>query len=75
MQTRGFGLLDLGYKNEVEAWAAGGSGALLKTTDGGKTWVRDRVADNLAANLYNVKFLNGNGFILGNDGVLLRYVA
>ncbi|CAI5478190.1 unnamed protein product [Closterium sp. Yama58-4] len=73
--SRGFGLLDLGYKNNDEAWAAGGSGVLLKTADGGKTWVRDRVADNLAANLYNVKFIYGKGFILGNDGVLLRYTA
>ncbi|GJP54204.1 hypothetical protein CLOM_g13299 [Closterium sp. NIES-68] len=73
--SRGFGLLDVGYKNNDEAWAAGGSGVLLKTADGGKTWARDRVADNLAANLYNVKFIDGKGFILGNDGVLLRYVA
>lgn len=45
--------LFLGHQNE--AWAAGGSGVLLKTLDGGKTWIRDRVADNLAANLYSVK--------------------
>jgi photosystem II stability/assembly factor-like uncharacterized protein len=38
-----------------EAWAAGGSGVLLKTTNGGKTWVRDKAADNIAANLYSVK--------------------
>lgn len=38
-----------------EAWAAGGSGVLLKTTNGGKTWVRDKAADNIAANLYDVK--------------------
>lgn len=38
-----------------EAWAAGGSGILLRTTNGGKTWVRDKAADNIAANLYSVK--------------------
>jgi photosystem II stability/assembly factor-like uncharacterized protein len=38
-----------------EAWAAGGSGILLRTTDGGKSWVRDRVADQIAANLYSRK--------------------
>ena len=39
-----------------EAWAAGGSGILLRTTDGGKSWIRDRVADQIAANLYSVKY-------------------
>jgi photosystem II stability/assembly factor-like uncharacterized protein len=38
-----------------EAWAAGGSGILLRTTDGVKSWVRDRVADQIAANLYSRK--------------------
>lgn len=38
-----------------EAWAAGGSGVLLKTTNGGKSWMRDKAADNIAANLYSVK--------------------
>lgn len=38
-----------------EAWAAGGSGILLRTKDGGKSWARDRVADSIAANLYSVK--------------------
>ncbi|XP_002966130.2 photosystem II stability/assembly factor HCF136, chloroplastic [Selaginella moellendorffii] len=74
--SRGFGILDLGYRSKDEAWAAGGSGMLLKTTDGGNTWSRDRVADSIAANLYSVKFLdNKKGFVLGNDGVLLRYLS
>lgn len=38
-----------------EAWAAGGSGVLLRTTNGGKSWIRDKAADNIAANLYSVK--------------------
>lgn len=40
---------------QEEAWAAGGSGVLLKTTNGGKSWMRDKAADNIAANLYSVK--------------------
>jgi photosystem II stability/assembly factor-like uncharacterized protein len=43
------------YALQEEAWAAGGSGVLLKTTNGGKNWVRDKAADNIAANLYSVK--------------------
>jgi len=40
---------------QEEAWAAGGSGVLLKTTNSGKSWSRDKAADNIAANLYSVK--------------------
>lgn len=73
--SRGFGILDVGYRSKDEAWAAGGSGILLRTTDGGKSWARDRVADQIAANLYAVKFIDNKGFVLGNDGVLLRYLG
>ncbi|KAH0469863.1 hypothetical protein IEQ34_001421 [Dendrobium chrysotoxum] len=76
VQSRGFGILDVGYRSKDEAWAAGGSGILLRTTNGGKTWARDKAADNIAANLYSVKFIGDNkGFVLGNDGVLLRYLG
>ncbi|KAL7163111.1 hypothetical protein ACSBR2_039247 [Camellia fascicularis] len=76
VQSRGFGILDVGYRSKDEAWAAGGSGILLRTTNGGKTWTRDKAADNIAANLYAVKFINEQkGFVLGNDGVLLRYLG
>ncbi|XP_051200766.1 photosystem II stability/assembly factor HCF136, chloroplastic [Lolium perenne] len=76
VQSRGFGILDVGYRSKDEAWAAGGSGVLLKTKNGGKSWVRDKAADNIPGNLYSVKFIGDNqGFVLGNDGVLLRYVG
>ncbi|KAL9251608.1 Photosystem II stability/assembly factor HCF136, chloroplastic-like protein [Drosera capensis] len=76
VQSRGFGLLDVGFRSQEEAWAAGGSGVLLRTTNGGKTWTRDKAADNIAANLYSVKFIDDKtGFVLGNDGVLLRYLG
>ncbi|CAD6338172.1 unnamed protein product [Miscanthus lutarioriparius] len=76
VQSRGFGILDVGYRSQEAAWAAGGSGVLLKTTNGGKNWVCDKAADNIAASLYSVKFLDDSkGFVLGNDGVLLRYLG
>ncbi|MCH87059.1 photosystem II stability/assembly factor HCF136 chloroplastic-like, partial [Trifolium medium] len=57
VQSRGFGILDVGYRSTDEAWAAGGSGILLRTNNGGKSWIRDKAADNIAANLYAVKSL------------------
>lgn len=47
--------INIFYHLQGEAWAAGGSGILLKTTNSGKTWIRDKAADNIAANLYSVK--------------------
>ena len=41
--------------------------------DGGATWKRERSADSLDANLYELIFTPaGLGFVLGNNGILLR---
>lgn len=42
-----------------------------------RTWKRDKSGDDVPANLYSVRFFNQGktGFILGNDGVLLRYIG
>ena len=64
------------FRNETEGYACGGSGSLFRTDNGGKSWKRDRSTDNVPGNLYAVKFSEkGVGFILGNDGILLRYIA
>jgi photosystem II stability/assembly factor-like uncharacterized protein len=69
-----WGLLDLAYRNEDELWISGGSANLLYSPDGGETWLKDRDVENLPSNFYRVVFLNADqGFILGQDGVLLRY--
>jgi len=74
--SRGFGLLDIGYRTPSDCWASGGSGSLFHSTDGGTTWKREKAADNLGGNLYLIKFVNPDqGFILGSDSILLRYVA
>jgi len=75
--SRGFGLLDLGYKPDgSQFWTVGGSGTVLHSEDQGLTWKRDRAADDIAGNLYTIKFTsNTQGFVLGNDGILLRYIG
>jgi len=37
-------------------FAAGGSGTLVKTDDGGRSWKRDRSTDEVAGNLYAIKW-------------------
>ena len=74
--SRGFGLLDVGFRTEEEGFACGGSGTLFYSNDGGKSWKRERAADGIPGNLYLVKFQSANqGFILGNNKILLRYIA
>ena len=82
LSSRGFGLLDISYASPDVAFACGGSGSLFKSTDGGASWKRDRSTDDVAGNLYAIKFSGSDGkggakhgFILGNDGILLRYIG
>lgn len=69
-----WGLLDLAYRTPDEIWVTGGSGNLLCSLDGGKTWQKDRDVESIPSNLYKIIFLTSNkGFIIGQRGVLLKY--
>ena len=69
-----WGFLDLAYRTDNELWVVGGSGTLLVSYDGGKTWQKDAKAEEVPANLYKVEFVNPNhGYILGQRGAFLRY--
>ncbi|KAF5843813.1 photosynthesis system II assembly factor YCF48-domain-containing protein [Dunaliella salina] len=64
------------FKDKNTGFAVGGSGSLFKSEDGGKTWKRDKGGDEVPGNLYAVEFSGPkNGLILGNDGLLLRYIG
>ncbi|WGV28826.1 photosynthesis system II assembly factor Ycf48 [Halotia branconii] len=70
-----WGLLDLAYRTPEEIWIGGGSGNLLRSADGGKTWEKDRAVEDVAANLYKIVFFQPEqGFIIGDRGVLLKYL-
>ncbi|OUL24087.1 photosystem II assembly protein [Nostoc sp. T09] len=69
-----WGLLDLAYRTPNDIWVSGGSGNLLHSADGGKTWAKDRDVETVAANFYKIVFLEPEkGFIIGDRGVLLKY--
>ncbi|QHU99139.1 photosynthesis system II assembly factor Ycf48 [Synechocystis sp. CACIAM 05] len=69
-----WGLLDLSFRTPEEVWVAGASGNLLMSQDGGQTWAKDTGVEDIPANLYRVVFLSPEkGFVLGQDGILLKY--
>lgn len=69
-----WGLLDVAYRTPEEVWVAGGSGNLLRSLDGGKTWEKDRQVEDVPSNLYRIVFLSPEqGFIIGQNGTVLKY--
>ncbi len=69
-----WGLLDLAYRTPEEVWVAGGSANLLVSSDNGETWKKDREVETVPSNFYKIVFVNPEkGFILGQDGILLKY--
>lgn len=69
-----WGLLDMAYRTPEEIWLGGGSGNLLQSNDGGKTWEKDRDVEGVPANLYKIVFFSPEqGFIIGDRGILLKY--
>jgi photosystem II stability/assembly factor-like uncharacterized protein len=69
-----WGLLDIAYRTPDELWVGGGSGNLLRSVDGGKTWEKDRELEKVPSNLYKIVFLSPEqGFIIGDRGLLLKY--
>ena len=52
-------------------FAAGSTGTILKTNDGGITWVK--LISNTSNNLYKMSFLNSQyGYVVGSGGVILK---
>merc|ERR1719327_1056942 len=72
IKSGGYGILDVAFvRDSDKAWAVGGGGTIFGSKDGGRTWQKDKVADDLPTNLYKIKFFGNKGYILGSNGVLL----
>lgn len=69
-----WGFLDAAYQSSDDLWVAGGSGTLYYSPDSGLTWFKDDDVSDVPSNLYRIIFNTPEqGFILGQDGYLLRY--
>jgi len=75
INSRGYGILDIKQVSKDVVIACGGGGSLWMSRDAGKTWKREKAADDIAANLYEITSSGGNTLVMGNDGVLLRYTG
>ena len=74
--TNGYGYLDMAWDPSGAIWTGGGSGTLLVSNDGGKSWQKDPVGAQQPTNFTRIAFLDdGKGFVLGERGSLLRWVG
>ena len=74
--TNGFGYLDMAWARDGSIWTGGGSGTLLVSADGGKSWQKDPVGGQQPSNFTRISFsADGKGFVLGERGSLLRWVG
>ena len=74
--TNGFGYLDMAWAPDGSIWTGGGSGTLLVSADGGKSWQKDPVGGQQPSNFTRISFsTDGKGFVLGERGSLLRWVG
>ena len=76
INTGGYGIIDVCWRDERNVWAVGGSGVIFQSIDGGQSFKFVGDAKDIPGNLYRIKFFGDNsGFVLGSNGVLLKYTA
>ena len=74
--TNGYGYLDMAWDPQGKIWTGGGSGTLLSSADGGRSWSKDPVGEREPSNFTRIVFTDdGKGFVLGERGSLLRWVG
>ena len=64
-------LLSVRFIDDDEGWAIGRGGTILRTTDEGRTWVQQE--STTKQNLYSLNFNKKIGWVVGGEGIALRY--
>jgi len=66
--------LDVKFWSPTSGIVVGAYGAILQTTDGGKSWVslRERIDNPKGKHLYNVSLTGGEIYLAGEQGTLFR---
>lgn len=71
-----FGYLGAAYQDDNNLWVVGGGATVIHSPNGGQTWEQAQKLGNIPANFYVIKFSDpSKGFILGQNGALLRYTG
>jgi photosystem II stability/assembly factor-like uncharacterized protein len=67
--------LDVWFDDERSGWVIGSFNIIFHTEDGGKSWVPwfDRVDNPDALNLHAMRRINGELYIAGEQGLLLKF--
>jgi hypothetical protein len=61
------------FRNQSLGWAVGFDGRILKTTDGGQTWISQ--TSGTTANLFSVSFVSDSkGWAVGNNGTIISTI-
>lgn len=64
-------LFSVSFANEKDGWACGRWGCILRTTDGGKTWIRQKSGTDYT--LTSIQFVDpNNGWAVGDGGTILH---
>jgi photosystem II stability/assembly factor-like uncharacterized protein len=64
-------LINVAFANEREGWAVGWEGTILRTQDGGQTWVEQE--SGTRENLYGISVKKNRVWVVGAKGLVLRY--
>eukprot|EP00190_Bangiopsis_sp_CCMP1999_P005932 CAMPEP_0198726540 /NCGR_PEP_ID=MMETSP1475-20131203/3560_1 /TAXON_ID= ORGANISM="Unidentified sp., Strain CCMP1999" /NCGR_SAMPLE_ID=MMETSP1475 /ASSEMBLY_ACC=CAM_ASM_001111 /LENGTH=366 /DNA_ID=CAMNT_0044488467 /DNA_START=285 /DNA_END=1385 /DNA_ORIENTATION=+ len=71
LQTDGFGIFDMDYKDDDNAFAVIGAGQIFQSSDGGKTWFRDQFVKVPGTSLRRLRY----PFAFGGEGLILRHMS
>ena len=66
-------LLNVAFANDKEGWVVGWNGAILRTGDGGRTWVEQE--SGTKNNLYGVSVRKNQVWAVGAQGLVLKYIT